>query len=157
MKKIFINFILLVVATIIFAILVIPAFVFGTYHKAWTGGFSGLRKYIAGIFITFAEDIDRSGNYIAGSLLNHLFISKAGAFDHYQNVSLFEYPEFCKTYHADLLFGNIRETISSVLGKNEEIGNLTGAGRVLCAILNFIEEGHCRKSIKWYEILEDHE
>ena len=45
--------------------------------------------------------------------------------------------------------GNINETISSVLGKNEYFGTLTKTGIALVKILNFIDKNHCAKSIDW--------
>jgi hypothetical protein len=44
-------------------------------------------------------------------------------------------------------FGNRKETISSVLGKNKRDGTLTGLGTSLANILDFIDENHCIKSI----------
>lgn len=44
-------------------------------------------------------------------------------------------------------FGNINETISSALGKNERDGTLAGAGKLLAWILNLIDKDHCKKSI----------
>lgn len=44
-------------------------------------------------------------------------------------------------------FGNIEETISSVLGKNQLSNNLTRFGKVIVWILNKIEKNHCVKSI----------
>lgn len=44
-------------------------------------------------------------------------------------------------------FGNIEETISSVLGKNQLSNNLTKFGKVIVWILNKIEKNHCIKSI----------
>ncbi len=44
-------------------------------------------------------------------------------------------------------FGNIEETISSVLGKNQLSNNLTRFGKVIVWILNKIEKNHCIKSI----------
>ena len=46
------------------------------------------------------------------------------------------------------MFGDERETISSVLGKNERDGTLTNAGRMLCWILNVLDKNHCKNSIK---------
>ena len=44
-------------------------------------------------------------------------------------------------------FGNVNETISSVLGKNERDGTLTKTGKILVFILNTIDKDHCKKSI----------
>ena len=45
-------------------------------------------------------------------------------------------------------FGRIGETISSALGKNQRDGTLTKKGKILVAILDFLDENHCEKSIK---------
>ena len=45
-------------------------------------------------------------------------------------------------------FGVIGETISSALGKNQRDGTLTKKGKTLVAILDFLDENHCEKSIK---------
>lgn len=45
-------------------------------------------------------------------------------------------------------FGDPDETISSVLGKNEQIGGLTRAGRILNRVLNWIDPGHSKKAIE---------
>jgi len=44
-------------------------------------------------------------------------------------------------------FGNIEETISSALGKNERDGTLTKAGKTLVWILDKFDNNHVKKSI----------
>jgi hypothetical protein len=44
-------------------------------------------------------------------------------------------------------FGNVNETISSALGKNQRDGKLSKFGKIICAILDFIDKNHCEKSI----------
>jgi hypothetical protein len=44
-------------------------------------------------------------------------------------------------------FGNVNETISSALGKNERDKTLTKFGKIMCTILNFLDKNHCQKSI----------
>ena len=44
-------------------------------------------------------------------------------------------------------FGNIDETISSVIGKNKELGTLTYLGRILDMILDVFDSNHSLKSI----------
>ena len=46
-------------------------------------------------------------------------------------------------------FGNVNETISSALGKNQRFGHLTKFGKVICKILDTIDKNHCEKSIQW--------
>lgn len=45
-------------------------------------------------------------------------------------------------------FGDVRETISSALGKNQRDGTLSKFGKIICWILDSIEKNHCKKSIK---------
>ena len=47
-------------------------------------------------------------------------------------------------------FGDIRETISSVLGKNQQKKQLTKLGNIICCILDFLDKEHCKKSIEYY-------
>ena len=48
-------------------------------------------------------------------------------------------------------FGDVRETISSALGKNQRDGTLTKFGKAICFVLDFLDENHCRKSIRELE------
>ena len=45
-------------------------------------------------------------------------------------------------------FGREGETISSALGKNERDKTLTNCGKILVAILDFLDENHCENSIR---------
>lgn len=45
-------------------------------------------------------------------------------------------------------FGNVNETISSVLGKNQRDKTLTKFGEGICFILDKLDKNHCKKSIK---------
>lgn len=44
-------------------------------------------------------------------------------------------------------FGNMNETISGVLGKNERDKTLTKTGKSLVKVLNTLDKNHCFKSI----------
>ena len=83
-------------------------------------------KRLNGYFRNEAVAIDRFGNSQYTSLFNTWFVVEKG----YQH-------------------GNINETISSVLGKNEYFGTLTERGKILVEVLNFIDKNHCQKSIDW--------
>lgn len=72
-----------------------------------------------------AVDLDRFGNRNFRTLLNVTLIQKNG-----------------------YKFGNEKETVSSVLGKNQRDKTLTTAGKVLCWILDTIDKDHCKNSIK---------
>ena len=85
-------------------------------------------KVLKGYFLESATDIDRFGNRNLRTLLNTTLITDKG-----------------------YKFGDYRETISSVLGKNKLTKTLTTTGKVLCAILDFLDKNHCIKSIRNYE------
>jgi len=75
-------------------------------------------------FLSSATNLDKFGNREFRTLLNKTLINKDG-----------------------YKFGNINETISSVLGKNESTNTLTKTGKVLVWILDKIDKNHCYKSI----------
>ena len=70
------------------------------------------------------------------------------------NIDKFGNREFRKLWNLTLRksngyeFGNVEETISSALGKNERDGTLSRTGRVLVWILDKIDKEHSLKSIK---------
>lgn len=76
--------------------------------------------------LDIATSIDASGNVVCEDLFN---------------ITLIKYKK--STNH----FGNRKETISSVLGKNEVMGTLTSAGKILTFILHILDPGHAKKSI----------
>lgn len=76
------------------------------------------------------------------------FLSSAVSIDRWAN------REFRTTWNAFLItpkskhfFGNIDETISSVLGKNKRDKTLSFTGRCLAGLLDFLDKNHCEKSI----------
>jgi len=77
-----------------------------------------------GYFLSSAVNLDKFGNREFRTLLNRVLITEKG-----------------------YKFGNINETISSVLGKNELTNTLTKTGKVLVWILDKIDKNHCYKSI----------
>ena len=81
-------------------------------------------KRLNGYFREQAIAIDRFGNSQYRSLFNAWFIKEKG----YQH-------------------GNINETISSVLGKNQRDETLTKFGMLITKILGRMDENHCLKSI----------
>lgn len=84
-------------------------------------------KVVNGYFLQTAIDIDRFGNHNLRTLLN-LSLQKRG-----------------------YKFGNFEETISSALGKNKRDATLTRTGKIVCNVLDFLDENHCLKSIKEFE------
>ena len=77
-----------------------------------------------GYFKSSAVNIDKFGNREFRTLFNKVLISNKG--------------------HR---FGDIGETISSVLGRNELKGTLSKTGKGLVWILDKIDTDHCFKSI----------
>lgn len=81
-----------------------------------------------GYFKSSAINLDKFGNREFRTLLNKTLIRENG-----------------------LKFGNINETISSVLGKNERDKTLTKKGKIIVWILDKIDKNHCFKSINKLE------
>lgn len=89
--------------------------------------FNALNVRKKGYFLDTAINIDRFGNREFRFSLNKYLIKENSPFE----------------------FGDIDETISSVLGKNQRFGRLTKFGKVICKILDTIDKNHCEKSIQW--------
>lgn len=83
-------------------------------------------KTLSLYFMELALVLDEAGNVVMQHLLNDTLLLKKR-----------------DTYY----FGNKKETISSVIGKNELTGTLTGLGKALNTFLNFIDQGHSLNSI----------
>jgi len=81
-------------------------------------------KKLSRLKFTMALSLDQFGNAACQHLFNDLLIIKSG----YQ-------------------FGNVDETVSSVLGKNKRDNTLTGLGLFVSNILDAIDENHVLKSI----------
>ena len=81
-------------------------------------------KQLDGYFYQTAFDIDRFGNHNFRTLLNATLILESG-----------------------YKFGDFRETISSVLGKNQRDGTLSVTGKGIVYLLDSLDENHCQKSI----------
>ncbi|MBB1578532.1 MAG: hypothetical protein HG424_000910 [candidate division SR1 bacterium] len=80
--------------------------------------------YLGGIFRSVAIGIDQIGNSVCRDLFNRCLITSAG-----------------------YKFGKVQETISSVLGKNQETGTLTCLGRAVVGVLDWLDKDHCKESI----------
>ena len=79
---------------------------------------------VSNLLFRVAVVIDMTGNVLGEEIFNDLLIQENG-----------------------YKFGNRKETISSVLGKNQRDNTLSGAGVTLCNILDTIDTNHCMKSI----------
>jgi hypothetical protein len=88
--------------------------------------FSGKLKTLNVFFLEVAISIDNTGNVVMQHLLNDLLLIKRST-----------------TYY----FGNKKETISSVIGKNSLTNTLSYLGKALNAFLNWIDKDHSFNSI----------
>lgn len=114
-----VNLILIIIAKLLFTILSPISFIYTVFIKE---PFNWQRLF--GYWRSNAVSWDRYGNYQYRSLWNATLRTKEG----YE-------------------FGDFRETISSVLGKNERDGTLSKAGKFLTKILNRLDKEHCKNSI----------
>ena len=83
-------------------------------------------KTLSLFFTEVALVLDEAGNVVMQHLLNDTLLIKNK-----------------NTYY----FGNKKETISSVIGKNSLTGTLAPLGKALNSFLNFIDKGHTLNSI----------
>ena len=113
------NLILVILAKLLYLVFEPISFVYVNFFKK-----KFTWKRLNGYFREQAVAIDRFGNSQYRSLFNALFVAENG-------------------YHH----GNINETISSVLGKNQRDETLTKLGKLLVKILDTIDKNHCLKSI----------
>ena len=97
-------------------------FVYALLRQLFVGKIKTLQMY----FIEVAIALDNAGNVIMQHLLNDTLLLKKE-----------------NTY----LFGNKKETISSVIGKNSLTGTLSYLGKALNGILNCIDKDHSFNSI----------
>jgi hypothetical protein len=97
-------------------------FVYALLHQLFIGKIKTLQIY----FIEVALALDNAGNVIMQHLLNDTLLIKTP-----------------NTYQ----FGNKKETISSVIGKNHLTNTLSPLGKSLNSFLNFIDKDHSFNSI----------
>tara|TARA_R110002020_G_scaffold465931_1_gene688023 strand:+ start:533 stop:922 length:390 start_codon:yes stop_codon:yes gene_type:complete len=85
---------------------------------------TGNKRELKVWFFRSAREIDVFANVVGSDLFNAIFITDGG-----------------------YKFGNPKETISSVLGKNQRDKTLSLAGDLLRWILDLIDDNHCLNSI----------
>lgn len=110
----------LIMAFILFPVGLMITFFVNLYRRRWKFSFSRLDDQ----FLSIATSIDTSGNVVCKDLFNVALKQKKG----YE-------------------FGKRKETISSVLGKNQRDKTLTFMGKAIAFILDKIDKNHCAKSI----------
>jgi hypothetical protein len=95
--------------------------------------------------------------FLPFTVFNALNVKKKGYFkDTAVNLDCFANREFRFSLNKYLItkeaidrFGNIEETISSVLGKNKLKNNLTKKGINVCKFLDWLDKNHCVNSIRY--------
>ena len=131
-RKKLLNSVGIFVASIILTVVIWPIWIIYTivwivyriFHPTPNRPIVKVIWYITSLFNGFAKWIDQLWNTVCRDLFNDLLITRRG-----------------------YRFGDVRETISSVLWKNEEKWTLTELGWWLVEFLNSIEKDHCKKSI----------
>lgn len=110
----------ILLSAILFPIGLLVTFFINLYKRKWELSFKRLDQQL----LSIATSVDASGNVICKDLFNITLIKEPG-----------------------YKFGNRRETISSVLGKNQVSSTLTKTGLVIVFLLDKTEKDHCFKSI----------
>ncbi|MBP4140124.1 hypothetical protein [Flavobacterium geliluteum] len=113
-------FVSVLLASFLFPLGLLLTLIVNLYKRRWKFSFKRLDQQ----FLSIATSVDTSGNVICKDLFDLILIKKSG----YQ-------------------FGNRKETISSVLGKNQRDGTLTKLGLIVCNVLDWLDTEHCFRSI----------
>lgn len=118
-----IGVLLFLISIVLLAVSGPLGFIYGFFHAFFTKGFKGIGEFLLKIAIS----IDQLGNVMMQHLLNILWVKK-GCYN----------------------FGNRDETISSALGRNKNLGTLTGFGNWIDKLLDVIDPNHSLNSIDYY-------
>jgi hypothetical protein len=113
-------FVAAVLSLILYPLALVTSLIINFWKRRFKDGISRLNQQ----FFEIAASLDATGNVICDDLFNLVLIKK-GAYK----------------------FGNRKETVSSVLGKNQLAKTLTWSGWILTKILDTIQAKHCFKSI----------
>jgi hypothetical protein len=117
------NLFLIVLAIALFSPIGVVAIIWKVYVSVFHENRKA-REILDGtsqFFFAIAIALDQFGNVAFGGLFDDVLITKK------------EFP-----------FGKPYETISEVLGWNQELDNLTLPGKVIVAILDFLDKEHCK-------------
>ena len=116
------SFLLFCIAIVLLILTTPIGFFYALLRKLYFGKLKSLSVY----FLEVAISIDNTGNVMMQHLLNDFLLIKQK-----------------ETYY----FGNKKETISSVIGKNSLTNTLSPLGKGLDAFLNWIDKDHSFNSI----------
>ncbi|NHN26744.1 hypothetical protein FIA58_013750 [Flavobacterium jejuense] len=84
---------------------------------------------------------------IKNGLSNEYFLETAIDLDKFGNRNFRTFLNVTMRIEKGYAFGNVNETISSCLGKNQRDKTLSWFGKFICFILDSIDKNHCKKSI----------
>lgn len=118
------NFILAIVATILSFIIIPLALLYALFYT-WKSK-NNILEFLEDVLLKYSIGLDQIGNATCYIFLNNVIIKD-------------------NSVHC---FGNIDETISSVIGKNKLKNNLTLCGIILDYILDLIDTNHSINSIE---------
>ena len=116
------SFLLFSIAFVLVVTTTPIGFVYALLRQLFLGKIKTLQIY----FIEVALALDNAGNVIMQHLLNDTLLIK--------NTNTYQ-------------FGNKKETISSVIGKNHLTNTLSPLGKALNSFLNYIDKDHSMNSI----------
>ena len=116
------SFLLFCIAIVLLIFTTPIGFLYAVLRQLFFGKLKSLSVY----FLEVAISIDNTGNVMMQHLLNDFLLIKQK-----------------DTYY----FGNKKETISSVIGKNSLTNTLSPLGKALNTILNWIDKDHSFNSI----------
>ena len=116
------SFLLFGIAFVLLVTTTPIGFVYALLRQLFVGKIKTLQIY----FIEVALALDNAGNVIMQHILNDTLLVK--------NTNTYQ-------------FGNKKETISSVIGKNHLTNTLSPLGKALNSFLNFIDKDHSLNSI----------
>ena len=122
--KTFQSILLFIIAVILGWITIPIGLVSSFFIFIYKANIAGWWNKLGEYFLIFSIAIDVAGNVALGPLFNLIMIKKNG-----------------------YKFGNRKETISSVLGKNKKLNTLTKKGLILSNILDKIDPNHVLDSI----------
>jgi hypothetical protein len=88
---------------------------------------------------------------IKNGMSNAYFVETAVDLDKFGNRNFRTFLNVTMRLKGGYKFGNVNETISSALGKNQRDKTLSWFGKFICFVLDTIDKNHCSKSI--YEIV----
>ena len=80
-------------------------------------------------------------------LSNKYFLETAVDLDKFGNRNFRTFFNATMRIRNGYMFGNVNETISSALGKNQRDKTLSWFGKVICFTLDNLDKDHCKKSI----------